>query len=135
MSLATPVPTPETLPFWEGALKRELHLQFCASCARWVFHPRRRCPHCEADALEWRQASGRGRLWSYNIVHRAEQGFDDRAPYVVAIVALEEGPHLLGNVIGVTPDPAHLQIDMPLTVDFEDRGDQRIPVWRVEVPA
>lgn len=132
-STIVPRPTPETQPYWDGAAEHRLVIQCCTACGEWNFPPRRRCPQCEAEALEWTQASGRGRLWSYIIVHRAEPEFAERTPYVLGVVELDEGPHLMGTVIGVDPDPAALPIDAPLTVAFEQRGETALPVWQLEV--
>jgi uncharacterized OB-fold protein len=115
-----PVPTPETRPFWEAARRHELHLQRCRACGQYVFYPRAACPRCLAGDLEWRGASGRGTLHTFTIVHRGQKGFPLPAPYVLAVVELEEGPRLMTNLVGVAPDPASLRIGMPLEVVFED---------------
>jgi uncharacterized protein len=67
---------------------------------------------------------------SYVINHRPAPGFEDAAPYVIAIVELEEGPRLLTNVVGIQADPANLPLDMALQVDFEPRGALAVPVFR-----
>lgn len=77
--------------------------------------------------------SGKARLFSYVINHRAADGFEEEAPYVVALVELEEGPRMLSNIVGVDPDPDVLVLDMPLIVDFEDRRGFSVPVFRPEV--
>ncbi|KRA26082.1 hypothetical protein ASD65_13145 [Microbacterium sp. Root61] len=133
--LPVPHPTPETQPFWDGTAQRKLVIQQCAECSMWVFHPRLRCDRCGCDALVWTDASGRGRLWSYIIVHRPEPGFEDRAPYALGIIELAEGPHLMGSLAMVDPTPESLRIDMPVVVDFEPRGEMFVPVWRVDEAA
>jgi len=115
-----PVPTPETRPFWEAARRHELQLQRCGACGRYVFYPRAACPHCLAPELEWRRVSGRGRLHTFTVVSRGQRGFPLPAPYVLAIVELEEGPRLMTNLVGVEPDPEKLRIGMPVEVVFED---------------
>jgi uncharacterized OB-fold protein len=68
--------------------------------------------------------SGRATLYSWSVVHRAAdpEAFGDEIPYVVAVVRLEEGPHMLTNVIGCSPD--ELLAEMPLQVAFEPVSDQ-----------
>ena len=41
-----PVPraTPTSAPFWEGLRRRELRIQCCRACSRWIFYPRASCP-------------------------------------------------------------------------------------------
>lgn len=115
-----PRPTPETAPFWEGCKQRELRLPFCTVCQRYFFYPRRYCPTCLSDAITWRKASGRGTLHTYIINHRPAPGFEQDAPYVIAIVQLDEGPRLMTNIINVEPQPENLIPDMPVEVVFED---------------
>jgi len=124
-----PVPTPATLPYWQGTHVGELRLQRCGACAGHVFYPRTHCPHCGAAALAWVRASGRGRLHSYVINHLAAPGWAGQMPIIVAVVALDEGPRLLANLVGVAPDPAQLELDMPLQVVFEARGEQVLPMF------
>jgi uncharacterized OB-fold protein len=125
-----PVPTPDTQRFWDAASAGELWIQQCRSCRRHYFYPRDVCPHCTSRDVEWIRASGRATLWSYVINHLPARGFEDDAPYVIAIVRLEEGPQMLTNIIGVEPTPEALPLDLPLTVTFEARGDVAVPLFR-----
>lgn len=126
---AEPVPTPETAAYWEGAAAGELRVQRCPD-GHSVFPPRALCPECGAEDLRWVAASGRGTLHSYLVQHRPAPGWEDEVPYVVAIVQLEEGPRMMSNVVGVDPDPAQLPLDLPLVVDFVQRGEHALPVFR-----
>jgi len=125
-----PVPTPATLPFWEGTQAGELRVQLCDCCGKHVFYPRLRCPECGADALSWVRTSGRARLYSYSISHVAMPGWAGETPYIIAVVELEEGPRMMTNLVGVPADPAHLTLDMPLEVVFEPRGEMMLPMFR-----
>lgn len=96
-----PQPTDLTRPYWQAAARGELHLQQCQDCQRWQFYPRPFCLHCESEALQWRAASGLGRIYTYTVNHRAPNPFmKQRLPYVVAIVELDEGPRLMANIQG-----------------------------------
>jgi uncharacterized OB-fold protein len=65
------------------------------------------------------EASGRGRIFSYVVFHRVyHRGFASDVPYVVALVELDEGPRLLSNIIGASPDA--VRCEMPVRVVFED---------------
>ncbi len=126
-----PKPTPETAEFWAGARRQELRIQRCRACGRAYFFPRPFCPHCSSRDVEWFTASGRGRLYSYVINHRPPPGFQDAAPYVIAIVELEEGPRMMSNVVGVEPVPERLPADLPLEVTWEQLSDEiTVPLWR-----
>jgi uncharacterized OB-fold protein len=123
----TPLPTPDTAPYWEGAAAGELRIQQCTSCTEYYFYPRPFCPRCGSAAVEWRVTSGRATLISYVINHRTFPPSD--APLVIALVRLEEGPQMMSNVVGVEPLPENLPLDMPLRVTFEQRGEYAIPMF------
>jgi len=104
-----PVPNADTAPFWEGAARGELRLQRCAACGHTQFPPRAICIQCHASAPGWRVASGRGRLVSHTRVHRPPSpAFKTGLPYVVALVALEEGPRIMVNLRGMAADEPRL---------------------------
>ena len=128
MSRAEPKPTPETAHFWEGTSKGELLLQRCRACSRPYFPPQPFCLRCAHDDVEVFRASGYGTLHSYVINHRAAPGFT--APYIIAVVELDEGPRMLTNLVGVEPDPAVLPLDLLVEVVFEVVGDAALPVFR-----
>jgi uncharacterized OB-fold protein len=128
-SKAVPRPTPDTRPFWDGAAAGELRIQRCDGCGRHFFYPRPACPHCGSGDVAWVTATGRATLHSYVINHRPAPGFEDEAPYVIAIVELEEGVRMMSNLVGVPADPEHLPLDLPLRVVFEPRGDVRLPLF------
>jgi hypothetical protein len=115
-----PTPTPETAPYWEGTRAHELRLQFCTECREHFFYPRIFCPRCLSDAVEWRAVSGRGTLLSYVLSARPAPGFEGELPYAIAIVKLDEGPHLMTNIVGMELTPQNLPAGMPVEVMFED---------------
>ena len=126
-----PRPTPETAEFWAGARRGELRIQRCRACGKAYFYPRPICPHCNSTDVDWFTASGRGRLYSYVINHRAPPNFRDIAPYVIAVVELEEGPRMMTNIVGVEPLPENLPIDLPVEVTFEQLNDDiTLPLFR-----
>lgn len=126
-SKAVPTPTPETAPYWNAARDGLLRIQRCLTCTTAYFYPRPFCPECGSDDVEWFTASGEATLASYVISERAAPGFE--APYVIAIVELAEGPRMMTNIVGIEPTPHRLELDMPLVVRFEERGDMAIPVF------
>jgi uncharacterized OB-fold protein len=126
-----PQPTPETAEFWAGARRGELRIQRCRPCGKAYFFPRPFCPLCSSDDVEWFTASGRGRLYSYVINHRPPPNFRDYAPYVIAVVELEEGPRMMTNIVGVDPVPENLPIDLPVEVTWEQQSDEiTLPLFK-----
>ena len=62
---------------------------------------------------------GNATLFTFAIVHAPPHpAFAQDVPYITAIVELEEGPKMPANIVGVDPDPANLEIGMPLKVVF-----------------
>jgi uncharacterized protein len=119
--LPVPPVTPDAAPYWQGARERKLLLQRCGACGTVRFYPRALCPSCWSDGADWIEASGRGRVHSYTVIHRPPApAFAARVPYVVALVDLEEGPRMMTNVVG---EGAHdVRIDDPVRVTFEERA-------------
>jgi uncharacterized OB-fold protein len=75
------------------------------------------CGRCLTESLEWTAVGGRGTVYSRSTVRRPQsEGFE--APYVVAVIELDEGPRLLANVVGV--EPGAVLIGMRVEVGFED---------------
>jgi uncharacterized OB-fold protein len=65
------------------------------------------------------------------INHRPARGFEDEAPYAIAVVQLAEGPRMMTNITGVPNTPEDLVLDMELQVCFEQRGEISIPLFTV----
>jgi uncharacterized OB-fold protein len=86
------------------------------------------CSHCWSTALVWRRPSGAGVLKTFSVVQRGSGGFAALAPYVVALVELAEGPTMMTNVVGT--DPERIAIGMDLRLDFEERNERTVPVFR-----
>lgn len=116
--------------FWQACRQRRYLLFRCGNCdrARW---PAGSCPEHGMAAMAWVEASGRGRLHTWTVVHqRYATSFAD-PPANVAVVELEEGPLVHTTVV----DADRLEIGMRLEVDFREIGeDVVIPVFRPPTP-
>jgi uncharacterized OB-fold protein len=116
-----PHPSPESIPFWEGASAKKLMLPRCNSCGRFWFPPSQRCRHCLSDDFTWWESAGQGRIYSFVVYHRVyHPAFENDVPYVVAIVELDEGPRILTNIVGAPWED--VRCDMRVHVVFEDIG-------------
>jgi uncharacterized protein len=124
-----PTPDVSTEPFWEGTARGVLLVKRC-SCGKAHFPPRRFCPFCWSDAVEWEEASGRATLYTYSIVRRNDlPPFKDRVPYIAAVVELEEGVRMTTDVVDCPLD--EVAIGMPLEVTFRAIDDElSAPVFR-----
>ncbi|MDT8860256.1 Zn-ribbon domain-containing OB-fold protein [Alkalihalobacillus sp. MEB130] len=113
-----PNPTLETKPYWEACRNHELLIQQCTDCSHVQFYPRLMCTKCTSKKVEWVRAIGEGTVVSYTIVHRAiSKAYQSEAPYVVALIKLEEGPTMMSNIIDC--DLKAIEIGMKVKVVFE----------------
>jgi hypothetical protein len=97
-------------PYLEG--------QKCRACNAIFLGERATCSSCgTTGSCEPIRLSNRGELYVFSIVHRSFPGIE--VPYVSAIVDLEGGGTVKGNLIGIDPDPAKIKMGMPVEVVYE----------------
>ena len=128
-----PPVNPLTAPYWQAAREHRFILPRCSACKRFHFYPRSLCPHCRSTDIAWEVASGAGEIYSYTVVHRAPSPtFAQTAPYIVAIIALREGPHMMTRLDRI--EHAAVRIGMRVQVDFDDISETvSLPVFRPEI--
>lgn len=113
--------------FWDGTRAGELRIQVCNACGAKRFPPGPACQSCEAYDRGWEVASGRGTVFSY-VVHRHPPVPGKELPIVIALVDLDEGVRMVGEVEGVDD----LAIGDRLRVDFRAVDDDlTLPFWRL----
>jgi uncharacterized OB-fold protein len=130
-SAAKPVPVPDeaSRPFFDAAADGRLALQRCTACGAWMWPVKPRCVECFSPALEWADATGRGHLYTFSVMHQLyHPGFAEEIPYTIAVGALDEGVRVSGNVRGVATED--LEIGMPLRVAFETVGEDGVALPR-----
>jgi len=131
MTFPRPLPSPNALtePYWQAAQQHQFKLPRCEACTKFHFYPRSTCPHCGSTQLAWHNVSGKGEVYSYTVVHRApSKGFTEQVPYIVAVVALDEGPHLMTRL--TQTDPGAVRIGLRVEVDFEQQDEEiTLPVF------
>ena len=93
---------PETKPFFEGCAAGVLKLPHCNTCGKAHWYPRGVCPHCMSQDLAWKDASGKGTVYSFSVMKRAE------VPYCIAYVALAEGTTMLTNIVDCDLDTVRI---------------------------
>lgn len=113
--------TSETERLTQAAQDRQLLYGYCADCQEAHHFPRSFCPFCFSDAVEWRQASGKGVIFSYSVMQKSETG-----PYVMAYVKLEEGPLILTNIID--SDQTLIAIDKDVQLVWKNPENSKQPV-------
>jgi uncharacterized OB-fold protein len=114
--------THETQPFWDAAAAGRLLIKRCLACGEPRHYPRSICPFCGSDRTEWREASGRGTVYSCSVMRRAE------VPYAIACVTLEEGPTVMTNLVDCDLDA--IRIGQPVRVIFKPSdGGPPVPMF------
>ena len=128
--LALP-PTALTQFYWDAAKEHRLVILRCDGCGYYVHWPSVLCPRCASDRLTPAEVSGRGKVFTYTVVHHVfSPAYADDVPYSIAIVELDEQPGLrmLTNIVDC-PNEA-LYIGMPVEVTFEDYENVTLPQFR-----
>jgi uncharacterized OB-fold protein len=91
----------------------------CEACGAIFLGERNACSKCGTRGkISAVRLGERGKLYVYSIVHRSFPGI--QVPYVSAVVDLDDGGTLKGNLIGIEPDPAKIKMGMPVRVVFKD---------------
>ena len=85
--------------------------EVCESCGSKLFPPRDVCPECQAPAKTPYVFSGKGEVYSYTTVYEPPAGYEEFAPYTVALVKLEEGPLITAQLTDLEKEPT---IGMPV---------------------
>ena len=77
----------------------------CPSCGQFIFPPRDICPECAAEAKTEYMLSGKGEVFSYTVVQEPPAGFEEQAPYILALIKLDEGPLLTAQLTDLDGAP------------------------------
>ena len=114
----------DTEYFWDGCREGELRIQRCGGCGLLRHPPGPMCPECGATKPKYLVSDGRGVVYSY-VVHHHPQVPGKQTPFVVALVELDEGVRMLGELDG---EPS---IGLPVEVVFTKVDDElTMPSWR-----
>lgn len=108
-------------PFWDATREKRLLLQYCPATQQYQFFPRPVSLFTARRALEWREVSGRGQVYSYTVARLGPGPFRGHEPYLVALVALEEGVHIMANIVHCAIDA--IRIGMAVEPFWAPRPD------------
>jgi uncharacterized OB-fold protein len=122
-------------PFWEGGLAGELRFQRCDACGHLRYPISTICPRCLSPEATWTPVSGRGAVLTYAVFHRAyHPSREGRVPYVTALVQLDEGPRMFGDLVGAAPDEVSVGIPVEAVFEPAPDGTFAIPRFRLTPP-
>lgn len=120
--IPAPRTLPESQPFWDAADAGRLLLKYCLDCGKPHHYPRDICPHCLSDRTEWRDASGRGTVYSYSTMGKGE------AAWTLAFVTLDEGVTMMTNLVDC--DPREMSVGQRVRVVFRpSEGGHAVPMF------
>lgn len=115
--------------YWTWGGKGKLAIHRCASCAYFVHPPVPFCPRCESRDVSPEAVSGRGRVVTFTVNHKAWVP-DLAEPYVLALVAIAEQDdvRIPCNIVDCAPEM--VDFDMEVEVVFEPADDLWVPLFR-----
>jgi uncharacterized OB-fold protein len=124
----SPIITDDAREYWEACNDHKLLLQRCGECTSVQFPHRVVCTTCGSRDVSSFEATGKGTLYTYTVVHRAPApDFQPYVPYIVAHVDLDEGPRIMTNLMCPVDEA---MIEMRVEVEFDDDNEQSMPVFR-----
>ena len=123
-----------TKPFWDAANEGRLVVQNCTACSRLQHPSAPTCDQCgSGDALEWKEMSGRGKIYNYGVVHDCPIALlKENLPFNLAVIMLDDDPdiQMYSHLPGVPVDQVPVGADVEVV--FEDTANgQKVPEWKL----
>ena len=113
-----PIVDGESVEWWAAIAEGRLLLERCRVCGSIASYPRSFCTRCWSEDVEWIPAAGTGAIYTFSVVRVNDLApFNERLPYVVAMVELDEGPRLMTSIGDVEPE----DVDIGMRVAFRPR--------------
>ena len=106
---------PEHEQYWTGTAEGKLFIKKCNDCEEFHHYPRVFCPHCYSENVEWVEAKGTGKVYSYSVMRVGK-------PYAMAYVELDEGVRMMTNIVDCDLDD--IAIDKKVKVVFKVTGEE-----------
>ena len=82
----------------------------CRQCGTITVPPKMVCRKCSSLELDIVEVNGQGTIKTFTTVFVAAEGREDEPPYIIVMVELDEGPWLMGNLAGVDPNKATMEL-------------------------
>jgi len=90
--------------YWDATREKKLLLQYDAKSKRYQHYPRPGSIVTGHRALEWREVSGKGEIFTYTIARRTREPFAGNEPFFIVMVTLGEGVNVMGNMVNCGVD-------------------------------
>lgn len=99
----------------------------CENCKAAQFPPMLICPACRSRNLQVFKFQGRGVIYSFSTVYTPLAQFEDIAPYVVALIDLEEGPRITALLTDIQINEVSIGLHVEMVVrKISERGDNGV---------
>ena len=96
---------------YSEALKQDKLLGLkCKECDAVIVPPKMVCLSCGSPNLDIVELAGKGEIQTFTVVNVAAEGREDEVPYIIVMVKLDEGPWIMGNLTGIDPGEATMEI-------------------------
>jgi uncharacterized OB-fold protein len=96
---------------YNEALKQDRLLGLkCRACGAITVPPAMVCRQCSATDLELAELKGNGKIRTFTTVFVAAEGREEEVPYIIVMVELDEGPWIMGNLDGIDPKEASMEL-------------------------
>jgi uncharacterized OB-fold protein len=136
MTLLVPDNDSEWKEYYAHARAHRLMVRKCLACGLLRYPPTHACPWCMELGWTWEEVTGRGTIYSYEVVaHAIQPGFKEVTPYAVVLVELDEqrgqptsdeGLRIIANLVkpdGSFEDATKAAIGQRVRVVFQDLAD------------
>jgi uncharacterized protein len=123
-----PEPDPISREYWAALGSGRLLVQHCPDCGHSQFYPRAMCAGCGGEPV-WHEVSGRGTVYTFTVIRQnGVPAFRNDVPYVVAMIELEDGVRLMGNITGCPVDEVRVGMEVQAYA-VRAEPDIAIPLW------
>ncbi len=82
----------------------------CKACGALTVPPKMACRQCSSYNMEAVEVKGSGKIRTFTTVFVGAEGRENEVPYIIVIVELEEGPWIMGNLEGIDPKTASMEL-------------------------
>ena len=82
----------------------------CTDCGNITCPPMMVCAECASTNLEVVQMSGNGKITTFTTSYIGGEGRENELPYTIVMVALDEGPWIMGNLVSMDPKKVTMEV-------------------------
>lgn len=120
--------------YLDGLEKGEIIGSRCKKCGALSIPLKPVCARCGSFDLEEIQSKGEGVLRSFTVIYAALPHLVDRAPYVIGLVRLDEGPSIMGRLVGLdATKPGKIKIGTRIKFEILKENGKAVVAFRPDL--